>query len=248
MISPSNVLSSDMLIGSNKAINFSELINSKLKEYKPGTRIWLLRELEDFCSDKNDNQTARLMWIMGGAGTGKSVVAAVFVNQASLHTNQYKIGAIHFCLHTNPKDSDPIRLITSLAVQLAEQLPECYKGVEISTDILTSGISNAFESLIKNPLLKAKQENPLVILIDALDELPSTAIRPLLKLISQELLQLPGFIRLVVTSREEQIIKDIFKGYNPRELRVDERRNKQDICDYLAGVASEVSVIIVLYY
>ena len=60
------------------------------------------------------------------------------------------------------------------------------------------------------------------MIIDALDELPRDALKPVLSLLANELKTLPPWIKIVATSRDEAQIKASLKGYTPSELRVDE--------------------------
>jgi hypothetical protein len=64
----------------------------------------------------------------------------------------------------------------------------------------------------------------------------------ILQLLAKEFLELPSFIRIIVTSREEDIVKYYLRNHKPNEIKVDELRNKQDICAYLAAVTSEVRI------
>ena len=75
----------------------------------------------------------------------------------------------------------------------------------------------------------AAPDGTLVIVLDALDEVPRDRLVPLLEVIATELRRLPGWLRLFVTSREEHYIKAKLQAFEPTELRVDEERNRQDV-------------------
>jgi hypothetical protein len=190
---------------------------------------------------------------MGGAGTGKSVVSAKFLDIAdTAKKTQYRIGAVHFCLHTNAKDSHPVRLVTSIAAQLSDSLPGLHDGITIDNNLLSKDVETLFKVLISEPLaiIASKQSDklPVVILIDALDELPIDGMKSIMQLLAKEFLDLPDFIRIIVTSREDAVVKNyLSKNHKPNEIRVDELRNKQDICSYLATVASEVIISFFCY-
>ena len=98
-----------------------------------------------------------------------------------------------------------------------------------------------FDMLLGEPLqaFSVTGQDPAVIIIDALDELPADAIVPVLKLISDHFSKLPPFVRLFITSREEERIKQALDRFKPHELRVDEARNRQDLLAYLAHVARD---------
>ena len=63
-----------------------------------------------------------------------------------------------------------------------------------------------FAALVAAPLGKVAApraaDDALVLIIDALDELPRDALLPVLALLSKELRKLPPWIKLVVTSRD----------------------------------------------
>ena len=65
-------------------------------------------------------------------------------------------------------------------------------------------------------------DDALVLIIDALDELPRDVLKPVLSLLATELKTLPPWIKIVATSRDEAQIKAALKGYTPTELRVDD--------------------------
>ena len=107
----------------------------------------------------------------------------------------------------------------------------------------TDKVDELFEALLAKPLQSVEAprgaDDALVLIIDALDELPRDALKPVLSLLATELKTLPPWIKLVVTSRDEAQIKAALNGYTPSELRVDEARNRQDVRAYLTVLAKE---------
>ena len=136
-------------------------------------------------------------------------------------------------------------LLKSLAAQLCANLPgfaqqlsqQSAQALEALRDAKPK-VSAIFDKLLGEPLkAMAAPAKPFVVILDALDELPHDALQPMLTLIAEQFSQLPAFVRLFVTSREEERIKQALKRFKPHELRVDEARNKQDLRAYLASVA-----------
>ena len=136
-------------------------------------------------------------------------------------------------------------LLKSLAAQLCANLPgfaqqlsqQSAEALEALRDAKPK-VSAIFDKLLGEPLkAMAAPAKPFVVILDALDELPHDALQPMLTLIAEQFSQLPAFVRLFVTSREEERIKQALKRFKPHELRVDEARNKQDLRAYLASVA-----------
>ncbi len=63
---------------------------------------------------------ARLLWLHGPPGSGKSVLVAEL---CALLLEQGQLGAVHFCDSALRERSDLLRIVTSIAFQLAAKLP-----------------------------------------------------------------------------------------------------------------------------
>ena len=61
------------------------------------------------------------------------------------------------------------------------------------------------------------------------DEIPKEGQKPLLKLIAEQLSQLPDWLRIFVTSRDEPLIKKELAKFEPKELRADEAKTRADV-------------------
>ena len=102
-------------------------------------------------------------------------------------------------------------------------------------------IEDFFRELFTEPLSKIQPPDgtPVcVILIDALDELPADAKKRVLRLIRENFLHLPTWLRLFITSRNEEVIKLNLSKFSPYDLLVDEQKNLQDLRTYLRSLAS----------
>lgn len=102
-------------------------------------------------------------------------------------------------------------------------------------------VEEIFRTLFTEPLSKIEPPDGTpycVIVIDALDELPADAKNRILRLISENFLDLPKWVRLFVTSRDEEIIKVYLKKFAPYNLLVDEQKNRQDMRAFLRFLAS----------
>ena len=210
------------------------LVIEKVRAHLPGTRNWVFDEVKSWAS----TGTERLFWLMGGAGTGKSVVSAKL-----LELMGEQVVAFHFCRHDNPAASSPVALLSSLAAQLCACLPGFAEQLGRSTSVdeaLQSGhVEKVFEHLIAVPLGQLTAEKTAVIVLDALDELPQDGIQAVLNLLADKLILLPPFLKLFVTSRDEPRIRQALTKFKPLELQVDEERNRQDLRAFLAHVARD---------
>ena len=89
------------------------------------------------------------------------------------------IAAYHFCKHGYADRSDPMRMLQSLAHQLATRIPALRDTYLASSDTIAQAVKGgkleeAFKQLLLKPLRQLDKDGglkePLVLLIDALDE------------------------------------------------------------------------------
>ena len=137
--------------------------------------------------------------------------------------------AWHFCRHDDAEQSKPCALLRSLSCMLGARLPgyaEALGDGDVPAKILEStDPKEVFDALFAAPLSEVAPPAdgmPLLIIIDALDEIPKKDQPRLLSVIANELARLPPWLRVFVTSREEPQIKRALSAFEPRELRADE--------------------------
>ena len=141
--------------GLPEPLDFQDLRQSILSDFMVGTRQWLFNRIDHWIttnplsSSENLNpsfSTVKLFWLMGGGGTGKSVIISKFL-ELSLTDSRYKIGAIHYCRHDNVKDSDPSRIVTSIAAQLYRVVPDCYEALMLLILLLQAILRRSSKNL-----------------------------------------------------------------------------------------------------
>ena len=62
----------------------------------------------------------------------------------------------------------------------------------------------------------------------------------LIELIGDEFLQLPEYVKIIITSRPEPELKGILSGLNPIELKADEKQNIEDCKEFIEVKLSEL--------
>ncbi|KAG8715036.1 hypothetical protein FRC08_011073 [Ceratobasidium sp. 394] len=137
----------------------------------PNTRQLVLQELQDWA---NDAQGAKIYWMNGMAGTGKTTIAYSICSQLEA---SHQLAASFFCSRLLPECRDVSRIVPTIAYQLARfchpfQNTLC-QALGIDPDVGTRGVMTQFERLISGPLLGVNDAVPrglLVVVIDALDE------------------------------------------------------------------------------
>ena len=136
--------------------------------------------------------------------------------------------------HDDNEKSTPIALLKSLAAMLCHTLGGFEAALSqvpaLNEPLESMDVKALFDMLIAKPIEQVTQPaKPMLIMIDALDEIPKEGQAPLLNLIAEHFAQLPNWLRFFVTSREEPLIKRYFSAFKPRELRTDETRNRADV-------------------
>ncbi|GIM15944.1 hypothetical protein Vretimale_18603, partial [Volvox reticuliferus] len=123
---------------------------------------------------------SRVLCLLGGSGEGKSTLCAALCNPeigllgAVNGGNGRTVSAHHFVRFGDRRRQEPLRIIKSLAYQLAEGLPLLSNYVlqldaaEVAQ--LPADGSAAFEELLLKPLSAGLGTGQVVILIDGLDE------------------------------------------------------------------------------
>ncbi|KAG8792084.1 hypothetical protein FRC12_007274 [Ceratobasidium sp. 428] len=142
----------------------------------PNTRLAVLDGLQKWASDPNG---AKIYWMNGMAGTGKTTIAYSFCDRLKA---SHQLVASFFCSRSLPDCRDEARILPTIAYQLARTVRPFQDALcRILGEDPDAGARNAttqFEQLLRDPLLQSKDEIPvglLVIVIDALDECSSPA-------------------------------------------------------------------------
>ena len=192
---------------------------------------------------------------------GKSAFAASFCKK--LEKENRLLGA-YFCRYTEQNES-PSKIIKSWSAQCCERLcdskaknifEKAFMEWNKIPDLDKPSSSDLFDLLLTNPLkeyskLKTTSNQntilpPMVLLIDALDEVSLKEREPLLKILSSKLQDLPDWVRVMITSRPEADIVSSFRRLNPIEILEDDPRHLEDIRLYvetkLRGIMNEDEV------
>ncbi|KAI9208937.1 WD40-repeat-containing domain protein [Polychytrium aggregatum] len=221
-------------------VDFSADMASYQREYVSGTRLWARDHIHNWLKE-TDQDSTRVLWLNGGAGVGKSMIA--WLASQELPQNCV-LGSIFFCRHNDQSKNNASRLVSTIAYDLSGKFPEfrehieaCYQtdkaGIELGQHSLLEQPANAFRTLIVDGLKKLTWQNTTILLvIDALDECgrQGDADREgLLSVLKTDCAQLPPSIKIFTTARPEADIWETLHSLDSGVLKPTDSRNIDDI-------------------
>ncbi|KAG9078367.1 hypothetical protein FS749_009599 [Ceratobasidium sp. UAMH 11750] len=227
--------------------------NSGAKEVRrtgctPNTRTSVMEQMMDWA---NDTDGAKIYWMSGMAGTGKTTIAWSLCKKLE---DENRLGASFFCSRLVPGCRDIARIVPTLSHQLAcVSTPfrdELCRVLENDRYICSADISSQFEKMINQPLQKVDQTIRgirLVVVIDALDECSDRGgVQFILDVLFQFAARLP--IKFFVTCRPEPSLFDkvLSAGEATRSIfhlhDIEESQVQADIETYLSTELASIPV------
>ncbi|KAF8586931.1 WD40 repeat-like protein [Ramaria rubella] len=215
------VTKTDQLIDIAERNDLKDLPGAKLPDVQwdpsracmPGTRTQIIR---DIISWVHNPESKRILWLSGAAGTGKSSIANSIAEQLD---SVGRLGAsFRFDRQTATIETRG-QLFGNLCHQLAlydGQLRNAILTVINKTNIYGMSLRNQARKLLVETTRSSEIIGPVVIIIDALDECGDdhSKIEPtrgtLVQAIVEELPMLSSSIKVLITSRDEGIISNLF--------------------------------------
>ena len=214
-------------------INFQVEQDFQAKKCQPGTREWLFEEVENWFRDEESG--SRVMIILANAGMGKTVAAATVCQRMQTSGN---LGGVHFCKHGIARYRNAKLMLQSLASSLCDVLPE-YRAVLVDqlshnlgeeNDVNKMEVGELFSFLLQEPLGQVgPPKEPLMFVIDALDEAKYHGHNELMDVIVPYFARLPSWLKFVVTSRPDVNAKSKLADLHPVEISPDLEKNLEDI-------------------
>lgn len=215
----------------------------------PNTRSGVFRKIEEWLEPSSED--GDLFWIYGDPGTGKSAVMHSFCQRMVSSVAKHRLGASFFCRRDDPDRRSAIRIIPTLAFQLAKVIPEYRKQLE---EILQTGLNlrslplrQQFLKLFSEPLKLSgtPTEGNIAIVIDALDEFGTEDARQALLEEFSALTNVRPWLKIIIASRCESDIEASFSRLKlpPRKLELSPAESIDDITllakHRLAGIAEK---------
>ena len=204
--------------------NFTGKIERLCNKFQRGTRKWFFDKLSSWF----DNEQSRVMILTAGPGVGKSVLSA---KVCELYKERGQLAACHFCDFKKDESRNPHRILQSLASQMCDNIEGfCDKLTEVfRREHSRVSLPDAYRVLLNEPLHALDRHKPVLIVVDALDESKTESKSDFLELISEEFLELPRWVKILITSRPELQVRKKLQHFNPVEILPDNRHHTNDL-------------------
>jgi WD40 repeat protein len=189
----------------------SDELQGQVESCLSGTRVTLLAELDTWAASPD---SASLLWLNGLAGTGKSTVARSFCERVLERKEPDIVLATFFVSHQLTEHRKAKNILHSFVYQLAHCITSYRDSV---TQILAEEpdlLSRPLSMQVGKLMGSLKYSDPVILVLDALDECDRNHLGheggKLLQLLAQSFHMLGGHVKLLVTSRDESTIHNIF--------------------------------------
>lgn len=208
-------------------LSFEADISDYLKRFTG--RRWAIDKLKGWLKNR---EASRVFWITGAPGSGKTALAAW------LCCHQPEVKAFHFCTHGHTDKSDPKRCVLSIAYHLACLIPT-YKArlsaLNLERLVKETNARTLFDALIVQALIESGpgETGVIAILIDALDEASTGNSNELASFIASEFARTPSWLRLVITSRPDPLLRHLLQAFDPFEIDTASAENNSDLREFL---------------
>ncbi|KAI6128085.1 hypothetical protein EDD16DRAFT_1892622 [Pisolithus croceorrhizus] len=218
-----------------------------------GTRKTLIDRISTWFN-KNGSQVPQIFWLSGLGGTGKTAVSHTVCEK--MHTNG-QLGASFFFSRDEADRRRVASVIPTLAYQLAS-VNSVYRRklcdvLKAHPDAPSHAQQYQLKELLLDPLKEVPSLPPYLIILDALDECDKERAMEggdLIPLILRELPNSGLNIKVLITSRPERSIKNMFnargrgmKIYDTSVLHdMDQSVVKEDIASYLTYHLQRIQV------
>ena len=220
--------------------DFTGKIDGLCNKFHEGTRQWFL----DKVSSWFDNEESIVMILTAGPGVGKSVLSAKVCKQ---YQQSGQLAACHFCDFRNSDSRNPNRILQSLASQMWDNVEgfrdELTKALR--RDHSRDSLSDALRVLLNDPLHALNRHEPMLIVVDALDESKTEEKSEFLELISDNFFELPEWIKIFISSRPELQVRKKLEHLHPFEILPRDYDHKRDLKHFILHFFPSLTVRIV---
>ena len=216
--------------------NFKSKIRSKVKFFLRGTREWLLKKVDKWFTE-NEHES-RVLLLTAGPGFGKSVFSAKICENFK---EKGMLAGCHFCDFNDSNLRNPMMMLQSLASQMCENVVGFKEKLldYLKRPYTVRSLMDGFRIYLQNPLDELELAEPVLIVIDGLDESAADNKNEIVNLIADYFPDLPVFMKVLVTSRPEI---SLAKLSGSLRINVDSSNaeNNSDLKTYLQSCLSSL--------
>ena len=209
------------------------------KNFHEGSRKWLLDKVENWFTDQDSD--SRVMILTAGPGVGKSVFAA---KVCQVYQEKSLLAACHFCKFNYTDLSNPKTMLESLSSHMCDNVPGFKEKLaeQLRRRHSKNTITDTFRVLLNDPLHALDEREPMMIVIDGLDESETDGKSELLDLLAKDFPHLPECVKILITSRPELPVREKLAHLDPVEIKPGDVNNDQDLEDFLGKHLSGVKL------
>ncbi|KAJ6456909.1 hypothetical protein C8R45DRAFT_568751 [Mycena sanguinolenta] len=206
----------------------------------PETRTQMLKDLCKWALDPRPKTT--ILWLHGPAGAGKSAIMRTLATQ--FHKDG-RLGGCFFFKRGHATRGNSKTLFATIAYQLALNVEllrtPISRAVEENPSILVRSIGTQMQELISKPCHPHKHRDPVIILIDGLDECDGHGFQgEVLRAIRNPPSNHPIFLRFLVASRPEPHIRQVFNSSSSHYRSFNVEQSFHDVHKYLSDEFSRI--------
>ena len=190
-------------------------------------RTWILEAIESW---RTNASASPLFLLEGGPGTGKSAITAKLCLD-----RQNTVAALHVCSYRNKDKANPSICVRSIAHQLSTHFDSYAEALDrLDWDRLKDADAmQLFDEVIVAPLRGVpKPQQTYLVAIDALDEAKQDGENALVRLLSDQAVRLPAWLRVFATSRPEVDVTSKLGKFQVFEIEAESSANLADIRAY----------------
>ncbi|KAJ7229255.1 hypothetical protein C8J57DRAFT_1583454, partial [Mycena rebaudengoi] len=156
-----------------------------------------------------------VLWLHGPAGAGKSVIMRTLAERLA---DSGQLGGSFFFKRGHPTCGNAQKLFTTLAYQLADNVPQIKarisKIVADTASVISKSLTVQLRKLVTKPCREFNTSRTITIIIDGLDECNDLGIQQeVLRCIGNSICEQDSSpLQFLIASRPEPHIREIFQG------------------------------------
>ncbi|KAF7986916.1 hypothetical protein HWV62_12701 [Athelia sp. TMB] len=201
----------------------------------PGTRVALLEKVDSWIHDMDGEG---ILWLKGVAGSGKSAIAHTLAERLQ---NDSLLASSFFFDRNFPSRNTHQNLFSTISRDLARLHRNIGGAIALALKkdpaLASAPLARQFDDLILEPLRQHSFVQPIVVVIDALDEsIHDELDTTLLNILRNDASSLPKGFRIFITSRPtHQIERFLSDKSHITSLSIDihSPENRRDIAAYV---------------